>query len=127
MVLNTTYFLGIEKKGDGFHFFKLDLAHIVAGFVILILLSQFSLAGLRRIVMPIFIASVVMLVLLYVPGLGLVNGGARRWLRLGPIIAEPSDLVEFALVFFLAEFLSHRQERIRQVKHGPLAVVLIVR
>src|SRR6202051_3522216 len=52
MVLNTTYFLGIEKKGDAFPFFKLHLAHIVVGFVFLMLLSQFSLAGLRRLAMP---------------------------------------------------------------------------
>jgi cell division protein FtsW len=126
MVLNTTYFLGIERKGDAFHFFKLQLAHIVVGFVFLMILSQFSLAGLRRIVMPLFIASVVMLLLLYVPGLGLIKGGARRWLKLGPVIAEPSELVKFALVFFLAKFLSARQERIREFKHGPLAVFLIV-
>jgi cell division protein FtsW len=126
MVLNTTYFLGIEKKGDAFHFFKLHLAHIVAGFLILILLSQFSLAGLRRIVMPVFIVAVLMLILLYVPGLGLMKGGARRWLRLGPIIAEPSELVKFGLVFFLAAFLSKRQERIREFKYGPLATFLIV-
>ncbi|MGB3552553.1 MAG: putative lipid II flippase FtsW [Candidatus Binatus sp.] len=126
MVLNTTYFLGIEKRGDAFHFFKLHLAHIAVGFVILTLLSQFSLAGLRRIVMPLFIVSLVMLVLLYVPGLGLMKGGARRWLRLGPVVAEPSELVKFALVFFLAKFLSKRQDRIREFTHGPLAVFLIV-
>ncbi|MFZ0246258.1 MAG: FtsW/RodA/SpoVE family cell cycle protein, partial [Candidatus Binatus sp.] len=126
MVLNTTYFIGIEKRGDAFHFFKLHLAHIVAGFVILILLSQFSLAGLRRIAMPLFIVSVVMLALIYVPGLGLMKGGARRWLKLGPVVAEPSELVKFALVFFLAKFLSKRQERIREFTHGPLAVFLIV-
>ncbi|HYL60740.1 MAG TPA: putative lipid II flippase FtsW [Candidatus Acidoferrales bacterium] len=126
MVLNTTYFLGIERKGDAFHFFKLHLAHISVGLVILILLSQFSLAGLRRIVMPLFVVSLAMLVLLYVPGLGLMKGGARRWLRLGPFIAEPSELVKFALVFFLAEFLSKRQARIREFKYGPLAVFLIV-
>ncbi len=126
MVLNTTYFLGLEKRGDAFHFFKLHLAHIAIGFAALILLSQFSLAGLRRIVTPMFIVSIVMLVLLYVPGLGLMKGGARRWLRLGPFIAEPSELVKFAIVFFLADFLSKRQERIRSFKHGPLAVFLIV-
>lgn len=126
MVLNTTYFLGIERKGDAFHFFKLHLAHISIGLVLLILLSQFSLAGLRRIVMPLFVVSLAMLVLLYVPGLGLMKGGARRWLRLGPFIAEPSELVKFALVFFLAEFLSKRQARIHEFKYGPLAVFLIV-
>ena len=126
MVLNTTYFLGIEKKGDAFHFFKLHLAHIAAGFIILMLLSQFSLAGLRRIAMPLFIVSIVMLALLYVPGLGLVKGGARRWLKLGPVVAEPSELVKFALVFFLAKFLSKRQERMHEFTHGPLATFLIV-
>ena len=100
MVLNTTYFLGLEKQGDAFHFFKLHLAHIAVGFVLLMILSQFSLAGLRRIALPLFAVSVAMLVLLYVPGLGLVRGGARRWLRLGPIVAEPSELVKFALVLF---------------------------
>lgn len=126
MVLNTTYFLGIEKKGDAFHFFKLHLVHIVIGFGVLLVFSQFSLVGLKRIVMPLFVVSLVMLVMLYVPGLGLMKGGARRWLRLGPVIAEPSELVKFAMVFFLARFLSSRQERIRSFKHGPLAVFLIV-
>jgi cell division protein FtsW len=125
MVLNTTYFLGIEKKGDAFHFFKLHLAHIVVGFVFLMILSQFSLAGLRRIAMPLFIASMVMLALLYVPGFGLMKGGARRWLRLGPVIAEPSELVKFALVFFLARLLSKNQERIGDFIRGPLPVFLI--
>ena len=61
MVLNTTYFLGIEKTGDAFHFFKLQLCHIAVGLVVLALLSQFSLAGLRRLVMPLLVVSLVML------------------------------------------------------------------
>ena len=73
------------------------------------LLSQFSLAGLRRLAMPLFDrVGRDAAALLYVPGLGLMRGGARRWLRLGPMLAEPSELVKFALVFFLADFLSQR-------------------
>ena len=52
MVLNTTYFLGRERAGDAFHFFKLHLVHIGAGLVICVIISQFSLAGLRRLVVP---------------------------------------------------------------------------
>ena len=55
MVLNTTYFLAQEKSGDPFHLFKLQLAHIVAGTVVLILLSQFSADGLRRLTIPLMI------------------------------------------------------------------------
>ena len=126
MVLNTTYFLGLEKTGDAFHFFKLHLAHIVAGFLVLVLLSQFSIVGLRRLVVPLAIISVVMLLAVYLPQLGLVRGGARRWLRIGPVVLEPSELVKFALVFFLADFLSRRQDRLRDFMQGPAPAFAIV-
>jgi cell division protein FtsW len=126
MVLNTTYFLGLEKTGDAFHFFKLHLAHIIVGFFALAILSQFSLTGLRRLVIPLAVLSVVMLIAVYIPGLGLVRGGARRWLRIGPVVTEPSELVKFALVFFLADFLSKRQDRMRLFGQGPMPAFLIV-
>jgi cell division protein FtsW len=126
MVLNTTYFLGLEKTGDAFHYFKLHLAHIAAGLAVLAILSQLSLSGLRRLVMPLSIVSLAMLILVYLPGFGLVRGGARRWLRLGPAVLEPSEFVKFALVFFLAEFLSRRQNRLRGFADGLLPAFLIV-
>ena len=126
MVLNTTYFMSQEKTGDAFHFFKLHLLHLGAGLAMLILLSQFSLRGLRRLVFPLLIISVAMLIMLYVPGLGIVRGGARRWLRLGPYVCEPVEFAKLALVFFLADFLSKRQERMRLFEQGPLPAFLIV-
>ncbi|HLI80241.1 MAG TPA: putative lipid II flippase FtsW, partial [Candidatus Binataceae bacterium] len=126
MVLNTTYFMSQEKTGDAFHFFKLHLLHLGVGLAMLIALSQFSLRGLRRLVFPIFIISIAMLVLLYVPGLGIVRGGARRWLRLGPYVCEPVEFVKLAVVFFLADFLSKRCDRMRLFDQGPLPAFLII-
>ena len=126
MVLNTTYFLGLEKTGDAFHFFKLQLCHIAAGLVVLALLSQLSLRGLRRLVVPLMVVALVMLVALWIPGLGVMRGGARRWLRLGPLLAEPSELAKFAMVFFLADFLSRRQERMNGFASGPLPAFIAV-
>ncbi|HXW85415.1 MAG TPA: putative lipid II flippase FtsW [Candidatus Binataceae bacterium] len=126
MVLNTTYFLALDKTGDGFHYFKLHLAHVAIGLAALLVLSQLSLRGLRRIAMPLAIVSALMLLLVYVPGLGLMRGGARRWLRLGPAILEPSEFVKFALVFFLADFLSRRLNRMREFAEGALPAMLLV-
>ncbi len=126
MVLNTTYFLGLEKTGDAFHFFKQHLARIVAGALVMMLLSQFSLTGLRRLVVPLTVISIVMLLMVYVPGLGLVRGGARRWLKLGPMVIEPSEFVKLALVFLLADFFSRRSERMRFFSQGMLPAFLIV-
>lgn len=126
MVLNTTYFLSLEKTGNGFHFFKLQLLHLVLGLLVLGIISQLSLAGLRRLVMPLLIVSLAMLVAVWMPGLGVMRGGARRWLRLGPALIEPSEFVKIAIVFFLAEFLSRRGERVRTFAGGPLPVFLMI-
>ena len=126
MVLNTTYFLGQEKTGDGFHFFKLQLAHIAVGLGVCVLLSQFSLAGLRRLAAPLALVAVVMLLMVWFPGLGVVRGGARLWVRLGPILLEPSELAKLSLVFFLAKFLAKRQEALRTFKGGPLPAFALV-
>src|SRR5205823_5584398 len=121
-----TYFMSLEKTGDAFHFFKLHLARIIGGLLVMLLLSQFSLTGLRRLVFPLIVISVVMLTLVYVPGLGQVHGGARRWLQLGPAVIEPSELVKLGLVFLLADFFAKRAERMRSFQHGLLPAFLIV-
>jgi cell division protein FtsW len=126
MVLNTTYFLGRAKTGDGFHFFKMQMMHIAAGLMLGTLLSQFSLTGLRRLVAPLAVLSSGLLLAVWIPDVGLVRGGARRWVRLGPVLAEPSELVKLGLVFFLADFLSRREERMRELKAGVLPTILIV-
>jgi len=126
MVLNTTYFMSQEKTGDAFHFFKLHLLHLAVGMLMLMALSQFSLRGLRRLVIPLAVISVAMLLALHVPHLGITRGGARRWLRLGPYVCEPVEFAKLAVVFFLAEFLSKREDRMRLLKQGPIPAFVFV-
>jgi cell division protein FtsW len=126
MVLDTTYFLGQEKMGDPFHFFRLQLIHIVIGLCACAFLSQLSLAGLRRLAIPLGVIALAMLIMVWLPHFGLVRGGARRWLVAGPILVEPSELVKFALVFFLASFLAQRQEVIKDLREGPARVFALI-
>jgi len=126
MVLDTTYFLGQTQTADAFHFFKAHLEHIAVGLALGAPLSQFSRAGLRRLVIPLTALSCVLLAAVWIPGAGLVHGGARRWVRLGPLLAEPSELVKLGLVFFLADLLARRERRIDDPRGGLLPALLIV-
>ena len=116
MVLNTTYFLGLEKSGDPFRFFERQLLNLAAGLVVMFLAAQFSLRGLRQVALPLMIIVAVLLLAVWVPGIGITRGGARRWLRAGPILLEPSELVKFGSVFFLARYLSAHQEELQVPK-----------
>jgi len=126
MVLNTTYFLSLEKTGAPFYFIRRQLLNTAVGVGVLFLFSQFSARGLRRLALPLMIVAAVMLLAVWIPGLGIVRGGARRWLKLGPLLAEPSELVKLAAAFVLAEVLSKRDEHMDSFVSGPLPAFLII-
>jgi len=126
MVLGTTYFLNIEKTGARFYFFRRQLFNTAVGSGVLFLFSQFSVRGLRRLALPLMAVAAAMLLAVWIPGLGVVRGGARRWLSVGPLLAEPSELVKLAAAFLLAEVLSKRDERMGRFTSGPLPAFLIV-
>jgi cell division protein FtsW len=126
MVLNTTYFLGQEKTGHAFHFFKLQLMHAAIGLVLCVLLSQFSLKGLRRLAYPLAIIAAILMLMVWMPGVGVVRGGARRWVRFGSILTEPSELAKLTLVFLLADLLAKRQEVVQDFQKWAVPVLLTI-
>jgi cell division protein FtsW len=133
MVLNTTYFLGLDKTGNPFYFFERQLFNLGVGLVVMTMAAQFSLRGLRAIAVPLMLAALVLSIAVWIPGLGIVRGGARRWLRFGPILLEPSEMLKLGAVFFLARYLSHFQEKLAIPKYllpvlaitGVLALIML--
>jgi cell division protein FtsW len=125
MVLNTTYFLGLEKTGNPFYFFERQLLNLAVGLAAMTVAAQFSLRGLRALALPLTVVAVLMFLAVWMPGLGIVRGGARRWLRLGPILVEPSELLKLAVVFYLASYLSTYHDKLGMPKFivAPFALL----
>src|SRR5205823_3347733 len=88
--------------------------------------SQLSSETYRRAAYPLLGASVLALVLVLVPGIGLVRGGARRWLHLGPLSLQPSEAAKVALVLYLARSLSKKGERVHDFVVGVVPHCLVV-
>ncbi|MDP3259799.1 MAG: putative lipid II flippase FtsW, partial [Thermodesulfovibrionales bacterium] len=61
---------------------------------------------LKKIALPLLIFSLLLLVLVFVPGMGISAGGAKRWLKLWPSTFQPSELVKLSMVIFLAKYMS---------------------
>ncbi|MBN2490345.1 MAG: FtsW/RodA/SpoVE family cell cycle protein [Planctomycetes bacterium] len=68
-----------------------------------------------------------LLLLVLVPGVGSVEGCARRWFRCGPVSVQPSEIAKLALIAFLAHHLSRQRHRLHDFRTGvvpPVAVIL---
>lgn len=73
-----------------------------------------------------FLLSLVLATLVFVPGLGLETGGARRWLDLGPISFQPAELLKLTFVLFLASWMARARSDIKTFSRGLLPFLAIV-
>ena len=88
--------------------------------------ARLNLDYVRRYAWHIAIGFAVLLTLTLIPGIGRQVNGARRWLELGPLRLQVSELAKFGLVFCLAHYLALNQTRIAEFKRGyvyPLALI----
>lgn len=100
----------IDSIGDN-HFFYRQLVFVAMGIAAFLATSLFPIRLWRSVQPALVIASVVASIALFVPGLRLEVNGAVRWIDLGIISFQPSELIKFTIVMYFAAFLS---ERIRQ-------------
>ena len=95
------------KKGiTEFYYFKRHMFTILIGFLFLLLTCKLKLSFLQKSAVPLLIISFILLVLVFLPGIGVSAGGARRWIQLWPSTFQPSELVKLSMVIFLARYLS---------------------
>ena len=126
MVYSASAVYAGARLGDGLWFFKRQLAGAGLGLFALVLALRFGYRRLEKLATPLLLLALVLLVLVHVPGLGRAAGGARRWLAVGPLQFQPSELVKLALVLWLARSLSRKQDRIRIFSAGLLPHLFVL-
>jgi cell division protein FtsW len=102
---------GAKRGVTEFYYFKRHLFTIIIGLSCMCLAYLLKPSLLHKIAVPLLIVSFVLLVLVFVPGIGVTAGGARRWIKLWPSTFQPSELVKLAMVIFLARYLSQPEFR----------------
>jgi cell division protein FtsW len=101
--------LGYQKFGDSLYFLKRQLLNgILPGMVLFGLMSFINYRRWRRLAMPALIVTIVLLVLVFIPGMGINLGGSSRWVHLGPINFQPSEFVKVTFLLYMAAWLSAR-------------------
>ena len=124
MIYSTSHILALDRYGDPYHFVKRHVMWAAFGVALMLFISRIDVRRLRRLAFPALVASVLGLLLVFVPGIGKEAGGARRWLSLGPMSVQPAEFAKLGLVFFLAHFLSLKGERLQDLKYGFLPTVV---
>jgi cell division protein FtsW len=126
LIYSTSSVFSMQQFGNQYHFFYRQFLFACFGMAVMAILGWSDYRKLQPYALPIFVISALLLTLVFVPHLGKEVRGARRWIDLGPVNFQPSELVKVTLVLYLASLLSKKADRkaVRESFAGYLRVWL---
>ena len=123
MIYSASAILALERFGSTTFFVKKQAIWGIITLLLILALTRVDYHHLEKISPFLLLGSFLLLVaVLFVPA----TRGASRWIRLGPLTFQPSELFRYALIFFMAFSLSKRKERIKELKFVLLPYFLIL-
>ena len=125
MILSASSVAALSSYGSSWYFFNRQLLWCLVGALAFIATARMDYHRWRPMAPWILVATVALLALVLMPGIGVQVDGSRRWLGIGDLRMQPSELAKIALLFFGADLLTRRQESMTNWRAwSPMLVVL---
>jgi cell division protein FtsW len=126
MIYSTSGVYANQELGQRAYYLQRHVIFLMIGFLLMCSVMAFDYRKLQHVAKPLILISLLMLVCVLIPGIGKASYGARRWFPLGPISFQPSEFAKVAMLIYAADFLSRKQNKIRNFWEGfiPLIVVM---
>lgn len=117
----------MEEPSNAFYLWR-NFWHVLSGLGIMAFFAVVPYRLLEKFALPIFAISFLLLIALFIPGLGADYGTARSWLDVGPFSLQPSEFMKIALILYLAVWLQKREQLIQTLEQGffPFAILLSI-
>lgn len=120
-VYSASMYSAQKDFGDKYYFLNKQIVGALVGAAAMTGAAFFPAEKLKKAAVPLFIASVVLLGLVFVPGLGIENYGAKRWIGVGGFSFQPSEIAKFAFVILASAYMAKRPADMKKFR-GILAV-----
>ena len=120
MVLSASAPSALAETGSSYTYFFSQLRFAAMGLVVMWIVSRIDYHIYKKFYWPVYWISIGILLLVLIPGLGSESGGATRWIDLGFLRFQPSEITKVGLIIFFAGYLTDHKNDLRDFKKGFL-------
>ncbi|HBB37514.1 MAG: cell division membrane protein, cell division protein FtsW [Candidatus Moranbacteria bacterium GW2011_GWC1_45_18] len=127
MISSAGVALSQHRFNDGYYFFKHQLFYgVLPGLFMMYIAQKIDYHFWRRIAFLLFAANLILLILVFIPGVGLRFQGASRWITLGPFSFQPTEMLKLTMILYLAAWLESKKDLKRDLFEGffPFLAIL---
>jgi cell division protein FtsW len=118
MVLSASSPSALSESGNSYSYVITQAFSAGVGIVMMLIISKIDYRVWGKLYRPMYIASILILFAVLIPGLGYSAGGATRWINLKFTTFQPSELVKIAMIIFFSRYLSENKKDIGKFVKG---------
>jgi cell division protein FtsW len=129
MVFSASFYYAENSSNtdhDGYFYFWRQISGAAAGLVVMIILSFIDFNKLKKIRFWLLGFSLLLMVLVFIPGIGMEINGSKRWLDLRVISIQPVEILKLAIIIFCAAGMSINKVKMKQFKYGMLPYLVLL-
>lgn len=124
MIYSASSYTAAVQYGDALYFVKKQIIGVLLGTAAMTGACFLPYRKLLSLKYPAVVVAVILLSLVFVPGVGITNYGATRWIGFGGVTIQPSEIAKYAYALFVAAYFAKNSEKVKTVK-GILPVLCI--
>lgn len=122
MIYSASSYIAEVQYGDSLYFVKKQILGVVAGGALMAFFCFFPYEKLAKFRYAAVIVAAVLLALVFVPGVGVTNYGATRWIGFGSFTIQPSEIAKYVYALFAAAYFARNYRKVKTIK-GVLPVL----
>lgn len=129
MVASSSVMISTKYFHQPFHFLIRQVAYLSVGLILAVVCMRVDSTFWEKLSGPLLLICFLLLILVLIPGIGRLVNGSRRWLALGPIGIQVSELAKFTMILYISGYLVRQQQTLNQSVLGfikPMIVLAIV-
>ncbi len=113
------------KTGSSTYFLVKQLLFFLVAIIVFIFVKKIDYMVFKKYANHIFFICLILLILVLIPGIGMVRGGARSWIGIAELSLQPSELMKIGMIVFTAKFLSNYPGIVSKIKYLFLYVLVL--
>lgn len=126
MIYSSSSIWAEYKFNDAFKYVKNQALFAFIGTFVMIIISKIDYKFYYNKASQIFLISIILLVLVLIPGIGSVRNGSRSWFGIGSFGVQPSEFAKLSLIILASKYLTKSNKFVKDIKKGVIPILALL-
>ena len=126
IIYSSSYVWSKYKFSNGYHYVLYQFIFLLISIIISMFIQKIDINIIKKNINKLLLLGTILLILVIIPGIGVIRNGSRSWFSIGPLSMQPSEFIKVILIIFTAKYLEKYHYKINKIKDNLLPLILVL-